>query len=386
MIGSIGMDYLNWSTIPPHILVSVFSYLHPNDRVNPSVVCRDWSECFRQPQVWRRFTFNFDTTKDKDGKALVCVDKYSQELRQVEIMINQTQAESRDRAMYVLDKLIDLKRWKLQEFRFGFTAANPLCFKGKIILDKLKLLLNSITDKESVLSLEVIDLSKLDIVLDDTMLNILSEKHSSLQMVHIQNSCLIDNITPIGVLKLVSHCTHLQELFLFYHCLTDNVVIALSQKNRSPLQTLSLMCNRSDKYLEIVSSAAWKALRESSPDIKLIIRFDSTMPRHRIIPILCSDIPATTIDIHLYAWVHEEIEHIANECHSTLTYLSCHTSVDPNSQANVEMIPALLLLVSKCTKLNELHCHCKLPEDTISALRAIRKLTKSTLYSANESQ
>lgn len=346
-----------------------------------SSVCKDWSECFHDSQLWSKFTFKFDTNFDEEGLAVVCADKYSEELKDVVIQINQTQPKSLERAIYVLEKLIALKEWKLNSFAMKFTAQNPLCFNGKTVSDIIKMLLRSIDEKETVFPLKVIDLSRLQIGLDDTMIQILTKSHNSLRILHVQNFCLVDNITAPTVLNLVKVCRNLQEFYVFYHCLDDDVIKSFSEPGRADLKVLSIMCTRHDKFTTLISSSAWELLKSTNSNLDLTVKFHSTMPRHIVNRVLCTGIPATRIDLHLYSWVENEVLHIANTCSSTLEFLSFHTSLDPNSKANQELLPALLQLVSSCPKLEELHCHCKLPQSTIETILSERNLKQYTLYS-----
>lgn len=376
------MDGNHWFGLADHIVIKIFSYVSQNDRFNLSLVCKDWSDIFHESQLWSHFTFKFDTNYDADGRAIECVKKYSNDLKDIDLYVNQSQPISLERSLQVVDELLAVKFWRLVRFKFAFTGRNPLCFNGKSILVKVKDLLMSIKSKECVFNLEVIDLSRFTIVLDDNLLKILADNHKHLRVVHIQNECLTDNITEDGIINLLKSCIHIEELYAFYQYIDDKAIEVLADEKRAKLKILSLYCNRSMKFTSLVTTNAWKLLKKSSPNIELDIKFDCTIPRHKVIPIICDGTPATSIDLHLYAWVHEQIQHIAQTCKSTLKSLSCFTSLDPNSTANEELLPVLLDLVTICDNLEELHCHCILPEDTIASIKSVRNLKASTLYSS----
>lgn len=377
------MDHGNhWFGLADHIVINIFSYVSQNDRFNFSLVCKDWSDIFNDSELWKHFTFKFDTNYDKEGRAIECAKKYSNALKDIDIYVNQSQPVSLERSLEVLDKLVLVKCWKLVRFKFAFTGRNPLCFNGRSILNKVKDLLQSINHKECVFNLEVIDLSKFTIVLDNNLLNILADNHKHLRVVHIQNECLTDNITEKGIINLLKSCIHIEEFYAFYQYIDDEAIEVLADENRATLKILSLFCNRSMKFTSLVTSDAWKLLKKSSPNIELEIKFDSMVPRNMVIPIICDGTPATSIDLHLYSWMHEQIQHIAQTCKATLKSLSCHTNLDPNSVANEELPPVLRDLVTICDNIEELHCHCVLPEDTIKCIKAVRDLKASTLYSS----
>ena len=92
------MEYLTWSNIPHHILVEVLKHLPMNDRISSSLVCKWWSDVFDAPQLWDKFSFDLDTNKDPDGNSVTCVDKYGCVLKEIKIVVNQSQALSRERA------------------------------------------------------------------------------------------------------------------------------------------------------------------------------------------------------------------------------------------------------------------------------------------------
>lgn len=47
-----------WHHIPDIALIEIFSYLSDNDRKNASLVCKNWSNLFHTPKLWRRRYFH----------------------------------------------------------------------------------------------------------------------------------------------------------------------------------------------------------------------------------------------------------------------------------------------------------------------------------------
>nr|CAB3245183.1 F-box/LRR-repeat protein 8-like [Phallusia mammillata] len=374
------MEYLNWSTVPDHILVDIFSYLPVNDRLQSSLVCKSWSECFHHPKLWSKFMFKFDTDIDNEGKAITCIEKYCKELKDVEIYVNQAQKISRERALQVMDELTSTQKKKLQKFAFHFTGANPLCFKGQEILDSLKKLFSRKPDEEIVFQLSYVDLNHCNIALDNDLILTLANQHQALRVVHLQNSCLVDNVKPSCIKELIQKCPFLEELDIFYHCLNDSVMEAMCEKRKVPFKILSLLGNRSDKYKAMIETEMWKKFKEANSEAQVTLQFHMIMPHHLIIPMLCPGIPLTRLHLKVYGWLTDELNHIGRTYWDTLKFLSFHTSLDHSTKAPPGLEPALLDLVSRCDKLEELHCYCTLQSETITRIKTMKSLTNSTLY------
>ena len=377
------MEYLTWSTLPQHILVNVFSYLPVNDRLRASQTCKSWSECFHSPLLWSKFVFKFDTDIDSEGKAINCIENYCGVLKDVQIYINQSQKISRDRACYVMDELTALSKKKLQKFTFHFTGVNPLCFNGREILSKLKKLFSRDSGSEIVFHLSFVDLNHCNIAFDNELISIFAKQHHALRVFKMQNSCLIDNVTPTSLLELAKNCVVLEELHTFYHSINADVVKAFAEKGRAPFKHLSLLCNRSDKFSDLIPTEAWNEFSSFNPTAEVTIKFHHSMPHHIIIPLLCPGMPLVALDLKVYAWLAEELAHIAATFSSTLKILSFHPSMDWRLKAPPGVEPALLELVSRSDKLQELYCFCGLNYDAIEKIKKMRALKKSTLYVYN---
>lgn len=374
------MDYLTWETIPQHILVNVFCLLPVNDRLNASLACKYWSECFHNPMLWSKFIFKFDTEIDNEGKAMNCIEKYSNVLKDVKILLNQSQKISRERACSVMEKLSALKKKKLISFEIKFTGTNPLCFNGQEILQSLKKLFSLSPDSELIFYLTSIDFNHCNIALDNELISIFATYHTKLRVFKVKNSCLIDNVTPKSILNLIENCKCLQELHTFYHCIDSAVIKALSDPNRLTFKKLSLMCNRSDKFHDLIPSEPWMEFAAANPTAEVIIMFHSSIPHYKIIPLLCPGIPLVYLDLKIYGWLAEELSHIAETFSSTLKYLSFNTSMDCFSKAPPGVEPALLNLAERCEKLQELHCYCALNGDVIVSIQQKCSLKNYTLY------
>ena len=377
------MEYLSWSTLPQHIMVNIFSYLPVNDRLNASLTCKYWAECFHSPFLWSKFIFKFDTDIDSEGRAISCIEKYCEVLKDVQIYINQSQKISRDRACYVMDELTAMSRKKLQKFAFHFTGVNPLCFNGREILSKLKKLFSREADAEIVFNLTFVDLNHCNIAFDNELLLIFAKQHHALRVFKMQNSCLIDNVTPSSLLELVKNCIFLEELHTFYHCINMDVIKAFAEEKRRPFRHLSLLCNRSDKFSELITSDVWNEFSIANPTAGVTIKFHHSMPHHIIIPLLCPGMPLVSLDLKIYGWMAEELSHVASTFSATLQSLSFNPSMDLTLKAPPGVEPALLELVSRTENLKELHCFCGLTNDVINKIKKARTFEKFTLYKFN---
>ncbi|GBN35247.1 hypothetical protein AVEN_215439-1 [Araneus ventricosus] len=78
---------VQWAQLPSIPLEGIYSFLLREDQINMSQVCRNWSEGFSSPSVWKKFMFSLTEAQlsmDPCPK-IKCAEKYSRMFRHVEI-------------------------------------------------------------------------------------------------------------------------------------------------------------------------------------------------------------------------------------------------------------------------------------------------------------
>ncbi|GBN26872.1 hypothetical protein AVEN_240436-1 [Araneus ventricosus] len=80
-------EQVQWCYLPCFALENIYSFVNRKDQLNMSLVCRNWSEGFSSPSVWKKLLFNLtDLQLSKDTcTVLTFVRKYSSMFRHVEI-------------------------------------------------------------------------------------------------------------------------------------------------------------------------------------------------------------------------------------------------------------------------------------------------------------
>ncbi|KAK2166158.1 hypothetical protein LSH36_41g10019 [Paralvinella palmiformis] len=118
----------------------------------------------------------------------------------------------------------------------------------------------------------------------------------------MQSTWTLNNIplpSPTRVQTLVHHFSNLLILRLRSIMLDDDVMLALSQPDRRPLQCLSILVTytREEKITSIktVSAEAWKRLKKFSPDIKIDFTIMTQVPYIELAALLKPEIPLTAI-------------------------------------------------------------------------------------------
>ena len=369
----------DWTALPEHILINIFSNLSLQDRCNAALTCSTWSSYFDSPYLWRNFTFAF--FKEDDARLLTCLTKHGSQLREVDVVLNQKQPHNRENACTVLTSLARCEERRLQKISVQFTTENPLFFQGMEFLYCLAELFGPPDPKiQMVNTLSKVDLSGLSITLDDILLNLLSNQHNeTLENVNLQNSPLCCRVSPECVLNLVQKCRRLTHISLHYKSMSEQVLEELSQKDREPLKLLSLACRREEKYHKPISAKSWEKLVDSLPKLKVKFFFDHTIERHRISTILHPRIPVVELCLRTLTELHEEVALVASYYSNTLEHFVVTTKGTDRLQQ------ALLNLVEWSSKLRVLHCYCALDEDTISKIQELRpNLEKCTLKTADE--
>ncbi|XP_015601396.1 F-box/LRR-repeat protein 3 [Cephus cinctus] len=102
---------------------------------------------------------------------------------------------------------------------------------------------------------------------DPSLTNLASNTSSTLH--HLRMSC--PRLSPKGILKLANGCSYLRELSISYSVLSNELLMALSDKEHVHLEILCIEAHGEGKSLPLVSDKAWQSLAKHSPNIKITL-------------------------------------------------------------------------------------------------------------------
>ncbi|KAK6169783.1 hypothetical protein SNE40_020770 [Patella caerulea] len=344
-----------WINLPEHIVVHIFSYLPFYQRCKCAQVCRSWLECFNQPFLWKTFTFQFYTELDK--RYLNLLKQHGHHMRAVKIILDQHEKVNRENACQVLEILTKTENQKVSSLTVEFNGENPLFYGGLEFIQSLKTFFNS--DATNAGLLTTVDLGGLWIDLTQELLDVLSSNHPNLRILNIQNRSLICKIHPDCLVRLVGRCTNLTHLSLFYCSLSDEVLEALSDESRKPIQHLSIKCRRQEKYVKTLSPDAWTGLVKKSPNLKVTLIFDHNCLLQKVSSILCPEIPVSELRLETFTMLFDEINMAASYYKHTLERLVLQT------RGSKELEEALINIATRCQKLRSLLVYCVLSKDVV---------------------
>lgn len=312
-------------------------------------------------------------------KYIKCIEKHGQSLQSVYIELDQSVPENRQNACRVIRGLANLSIRRLKKLRVKFTGENPYFYAGKEFVEALGDLFKSPEpDTKVVKTLESVDLSGLTVAYDDSLFRLLYENHPNLQQLNIQNRQLVCKVSPTCILQLVQMCRKLTELAVFKCSLSEDVLKAFSEKDRTPLRLLSIKCRREEKYSKDISSEVWQSLATALPDLRVTLIFDHNCPLHLISEIMKPEIPVSVLRLETYTYIYDEVRHATNCYCDTLEKVVLQTPLSRNSP---ELNAALLEMAAKCTKLTALHVFCVLEKETVEKILQLRPcLEESKAY------
>ncbi|XP_022092179.1 F-box/LRR-repeat protein 8-like isoform X2 [Acanthaster planci] len=367
-----------WSDLPDHIIINILSYLSLADRCSAALTCKSWSECFDDQTLWRRFTFHFKT--EEDSNQLQCLAKHGRQLRMVTIYLNQQELVNRQNACEVLTGLARCDERRLEEISVTFTMENPLFFQGLEFLSSLAELFGPPDPRaKMVATLTKVDLSGLSVTYRDVLLYLLADNHPTLQELNLQNTSLMCFISPECMHTVVKKCPKINSLSIHYRSASEELFTEFSSSMRLPLYYLSLACNREEKYHKVIPAESWTSLVSRHKRLRVCLKFDHTIERHRILTILDPQIPLVELHMRTMTELQDEVSTVARYYHSTLEYLAIVT------KGTEELKRALLDVVKHSQRLHTLHCYCALDEETIDKIHTLRpQLKKYTLKTAEE--
>lgn len=361
----------DWSSLPHHILVTIFSYLTRREQAQAALTCKLWSEIFLSPYLWTSFEFNFSSQPNQD-QLVKCVDNNGRHMKKVQISLDQQDERNRENACAVITKLATLSERKLQKLKIGFTSENPYFYAGGEFVSALKELFGPPPKECEVLQhLIDIDLSRLKVSYDDDLINTLSANNPRLERLNIQNQVLVCKVSPICILRLVQKCRKLRELQVYNCSLSEDILLALTENDRRPLEHLGIICRREEKYTKDLDGGIWKALTTKLPKLRVTLSFDHTCPLHKVSEVMKPEVPVGELRLETYTYIYDEVRVATSYYHKTLEKVVINTPTSRHSPAFNE---ALVELAVRCEKLRALHVFCVLEKETVEKILTLHPL------------
>ncbi|XP_014776122.1 F-box/LRR-repeat protein 8 [Octopus bimaculoides] len=366
---------MDWSSLPEHIVIQIMSkLLQLTDRYHASLTCKAWNNCFHSSCLWHTVVFKF--LSERNQALLGSLNEYGHFFKHLTVVLDQSEEHNRQNSIKLLKYLSLLPNRRLTTLTIIFTSKNPLFYAGTEFVQALRELFDTSLLKdaeESPAQLTQISLEHLDVAYDDTVFDYLSENNPKLQMLNIQNHVLVCKVTCDCMLRLVQRCHYLQELHLFYSCLSDKVLFAFAESNRPPtMKRLSLKCRIEDKYHSDLSPEAWSAFRQAHPQLEVKLVFDHTCPKDRVLEIMQPEIPVAHLHLDTFTMLNDEVIQTAKYYSDTLQSLVLRT-VSSNS-----LHEPLVYMATHCKKLGKLYVYCVLEPWVIEKLFELCPKLKET--------
>ncbi|XP_078688165.1 F-box/LRR-repeat protein 8-like [Branchiostoma floridae x Branchiostoma belcheri] len=374
------MEEISWENLTDHIVIHILSYLPAHHRPPAGAVCRAWNRAFNSPLLWRHVRVTFHS--EKDTRWLGCLKRYGTHFRTVHIDCNQENVVNRRITCDFINGLARLPERRLKRFIVIFSGMNPYFYAGQEMHEAIEDLFGPPPTQCNVIStLEHVDLGKLSIAYSDKLFLPLAENNPNLRFLNIQNASLVCKVTSDCLLKIITTCTKLVDLRVHYYSLSEEVLTALADKDRTPLEHLSVCCQKDDKmgFAKVWESEFWMALTEHNRALRVSLIFGDYCPTSRIPVLLKPEIPVSVLRVENWHPLLYLVRFCCEHYYMTIEVLVLHTHPSP------QLDQGLLELVTKSPRLRELHVYCVLAKDTVAAILKLRPgLQRITLKSEKE--
>ena len=361
------MESRDWSMLPHHILVNIFSYMSRADQSRSARVCKSWNDIFNSPYLWTYFNFWFYMPSQE--KYTKCLDKFGKYLRHVFIELDQSVEANRSNACKVIEGLAALNERRLKSLKIRFTGENPYFYTGKEFIEALSLLLGQKENCKIIQVLKELDLGGLMVPFDDKLINLISANHQEIEILKIQNRVLVCKVTPESIVRLIQKCRKLKDLRLYNCSLSEDVLLALTEGDREPLEHLSVVCRREEKYGKDIGSDTWQAVVNKLPNLRVSLGFDHTVELHKVSMVMKPEIPVSVLKLETFTYIYSEVRLATRYYSKTLEKLVLQTPLSRNSP---ELNKALIELAEQCTNLRSMHVFCVLDEPTVNKILEVR--------------
>ena len=282
------------------------------------------------------------------------------------IELDQFTEQNRANACRALKLLSDQKVQRLKKLTVKFTGQNPYFYSGKEFVDVLlKTFEEPRPEVEVVNTLEVVDIGGLLVAYDDRIINLLSANHPTLRKLDIQNQQLICQVSSSCMLQLVQRCRNLQELYVYKCSLSAEILMAFTEGSRAPLQHLSLISRREERFIHPIPSEVWQVVTNKLPKLTVTLKFEDTCLLEKVVDVLQYGIPVTELWLETYMLTHDEVLHSCTHYTRILEKLVLTTPLDKRSAL---FDRALVTLTTSCPKLRSLHVFTVLDDASIQQI------------------
>ncbi|XP_074646425.1 F-box/LRR-repeat protein 8-like [Tubulanus polymorphus] len=354
-----------WSeVIPDDLLVHIFLCLPLQDRIQSSYVCKRWYDCFQSVYLWQHFNFNFFTQTDR--KLIRCSNQLCERLQSVCITLNPGEEYNRQNAVDLIMKLASTEKRRLKAITIIFRGDNPLFYAGKEFCMALSQLFQPMNNGLlPVEQLKHVDFSGLTVAYDDSVMDVLAKNHPNIEFLNLQNRNLLTLVSPTCMCGLVIKCRKLKDLRIFYGSLSEAILDALGEDDRTPLEFLSLSCRRTEKYGTEIPSESWKKVTKQLPKLRIGLVFDATVPVHKMWEIMKTELPLSFVRFDTFTDLIQEINFVAENYHRYLEKISINTT------SSSILDKALIKLAACCERLTVLYVFCVVSQETIDQILTV---------------
>lgn len=360
---------------PEEVLAHIFAYLPLWDRYSASLVCKAWSQTMTHPFVWHYTEVRCEAGAEAYGLPQLC--QFLRLVRHLKISIRHPKEEvGRSMAVQTLSHTT-ARESRLSALCISCTGEFPLFYSGQDILQGIK---SVFLNEDSGLALQEVNLREMPFTLNDSLVLNIAHRSPGLRRLFINNKTLVCNVTRETIREVLELCPRLCALGAFYASLSEEVLGELLRPERAPFSLLELYCERSDKYVQVVSDRFWEALRRRHPSLAVNVVLNHTLPAKMFLRILQPSLPVRDLELITFTNLVKELNFAAGNYADTVERLVLQTSAP-----SAELDAALVSVAERCGQLKEVHCYCVVSQHVISAfLHLCPNLWRYTLKTTKE--
>ncbi|XP_033108533.1 F-box only protein 39-like [Anneissia japonica] len=298
-----------WECLPHFIITDIANYLSDVHRISMALVCRSWFVCvMKAPRIWRDKTITL-TGEKYDQNHLRYVRSVGRYLHSFHVFshirsyYNRYQVRRFQRILTtILAELyrkgpVQLKEVSFVDFfihRHMRFDRDQVCRKG--VLRSLRRFLRVQYRLESA------DLTGICIKFEEAIqllscLPTSSGKTLSNLYIHQLLQTHEEGYTQMSFVEAIGRFENLSVLHIDYNCISDDLLVTLSEHKRGILQEIVIKCRREDTHNHVVEEESWRKLHKSMPLLTVemvcreIVRFSALKP------ILVSSMQLTSLEI-----------------------------------------------------------------------------------------
>ncbi|XP_019635204.1 PREDICTED: F-box only protein 39-like isoform X1 [Branchiostoma belcheri] len=384
---------VDWSDLPPEIVVQVFAFLSEQDRASAAVTCSRWHALHSHPSLWRYRTFNlgntaqfhrtcdmlrqyplnlayylktFEAEYPETARGAHRMHHCKRIQKTMTTFLSRLRGKAQLRTLKLRQFELHRRTWQNRSADLVRSIAWFLCSQGRLRWVELQGM--SATPEHGLRMFS----------------SLVRRSGASIRVLNIQDYfCPAQAIYALPEFhQLFKRFRHLSVLYLNYNCVSDELLTTLAETCRESLTDINIKVFHMDPHFQRIWSMSWYFLRSACPKLQVTFTFERVLLYEDVKQCLLPDMPLANLEltcgndyvVHRDWVLSPTVRYVEQKFTRTLQELSIDVL-----NADDDLYEPLLQLIQSCKKLWSLEVRTWMRTAFVDSVCQLKKEGKTIL-------